>query len=207
MSAAQRGSGNAPPAPPGRDTRERLVAAASHLLAEGGVGAVTLRAVGERAGVSRSAPYRHFEDKDDLLAAVLLETFRQLFAEMRDEMSTAPASTPEKLRRGFRVYMRFGLAWPEHYLLIFGERMVHVDKGDVAAVAPEGMGFFQSVLAEGQRAGELRPGDPRDMTILTWSALHGLVIFGISGNLTAKGYDIEGAVNRLIGELVAGLQA
>lgn len=182
------------------------MAEASRLLAEGGEAAVTLRAVGERAGVSRSAPYRHFEDKDDLLAAVLLETFRQLFQNLRAEMSATPMTTPEKLRRGFRVYGRFGLAWPEHYLLMFGERM-HVEKGDLAEVAPEGLGFLHTIIAEGQEAGEIRPGDVHDMTILTWSALHGLITFGISGHLTAKGLDIDDALTRLVAELVAGLEA
>ncbi|QVQ52246.1 TetR/AcrR family transcriptional regulator [Spiractinospora alimapuensis] len=205
MSAAQ--SGNRPPGPVGTGTRERLVAAASWLLAEGGTGAVTLRAVGDRAGVSRSAPYRHFEDKDDLLTAVLLEAFRTLFEEMRHEM-TATASAPERLRRGFRVYVRFGLSWPEHYLQMFGERMAQAErKRELAEVAPEGIGLLSSILAEGQKAGEIRSGDVRDLTILTWSAAHGLITFGISGLLAAKGLDLEDVLDQLITELVAGIEA
>ncbi|RNL86482.1 TetR/AcrR family transcriptional regulator [Halostreptopolyspora alba] len=207
MSAAQSGSDEAPPGPSGRGTREQLVAAASRLLAEGGVGAVTLRAVGERAGVSRSAPYRHFEDKNDLLVAVLLETFRKFFQDMEAEMSATPMTTPEMLRRGFRGYVRFGLAWPEHYLLMFSDRKVHVDKGDLAEVAPKGLDFFQEIITKGQRAGELRSGDAREMTLLTWSALHGLVTLGVSDHLKSKGVDTEEALDRLVAELVAGLEA
>ena len=51
-------------------TRDALVAAAAQLLDEGGPEAVTLREVGHRAGVSHNAPYKHFADKEALLAAV-----------------------------------------------------------------------------------------------------------------------------------------
>jgi AcrR family transcriptional regulator len=52
------------------DTRERLIEAAAELRDRGGPAAVTLREVGRIAGVSRSAPYRHFSDKGALLAVI-----------------------------------------------------------------------------------------------------------------------------------------
>src|SRR2546429_7684555 len=52
------------------NTRDTLLAAAAQLLDEGGPEAVTLREVGHRAGVSHNAPYKHFADKQALLAAV-----------------------------------------------------------------------------------------------------------------------------------------
>ena len=54
-------------------TRERLIAAAKQLVDEGGPGAVTLREVGRRAFVSHNAAYRHFVNRDALLAAVAEE--------------------------------------------------------------------------------------------------------------------------------------
>lgn len=206
MTAAQAPEGGISAEQPQGGTRERLAAVASGLLAEGGESAVTLRAVGERAGVSRTAPYRHFRDKDDLLSAVRLEAFGRLFQGMAAEMAAVPA-VPEALRRGFRAYIRFGAQWPEHYLLVFGERITSADKADLAKFAPEGIAFFRDFLARGQRAGEIRSGDVHDMTILAWSALHGLVTFALTGHLSAKGLDTEEALDRLIAELVAGLEA
>jgi AcrR family transcriptional regulator len=51
-------------------TRDALIDAAADLLTTGGPAAVTLREVGRRAGVSHNAPYKHFADKEELLAAV-----------------------------------------------------------------------------------------------------------------------------------------
>ncbi|WFR71021.1 TetR/AcrR family transcriptional regulator [Prescottella defluvii] len=70
-----------------RDTRRALIAAASDLLAQGGPAHVTLRAVGAAADVSRTAPYRHFQDKDDLLSTVAAESLASLTAEMRRAVS------------------------------------------------------------------------------------------------------------------------
>ena len=58
-------------------TRARLIEAAAALLEEGGPGAVTLREVGRRVGVSHNAPYKHFADKEDLLAAVAAAELRR----------------------------------------------------------------------------------------------------------------------------------
>lgn len=204
MFAAQPGDtpeGTVAGSSPRGDTRARLVAAASALLAEGGSAAVTLRAVGDRAGVSRTAPYRHFRDKDDLLTAVLADAMNRLYGAFAAEI-TAARPVPEALRRAFLSYVRFGLDWPEHYLLMFGERLA-----DLHSIAPQAFSSLPDVLTEWQRAGEIRAGDIGDMSFLVLSALHGLVTIALAGHLAAKGLDTDEALERLVAELVAGLTA
>src|SRR3712207_9263887 len=64
------------------DTRGALIRAAAGLLEERGMAAVTLRSVGERAGVSRQAPYRHFADKAELLSVVAAGYFERVGEEV-----------------------------------------------------------------------------------------------------------------------------
>src|SRR5260370_37166177 len=64
--------------------REALLEAAIRLIAEVGPTAFTLREVARRAGVSHNAPYRHFRDRDDLMAAVAAQGFRELTEAMVD---------------------------------------------------------------------------------------------------------------------------
>src|SRR5271165_7169771 len=73
-------------------TKERILAAATNLLDAGGPSAVTLRAVGSAAGISQSAPYRHYADKAALLDAMV----RQIAHEMQGEIESArsKASSP-----------------------------------------------------------------------------------------------------------------
>ncbi|MDT0302523.1 TetR/AcrR family transcriptional regulator [Streptomonospora wellingtoniae] len=211
MSAAQRrrAGAAAEPAAAG-DTRERLIRAASELLADGGPDAVTMRRVGELAGVSRAAPYRHFDDKHDLLRAVALRSLEKVHAEVAAELPTArtrPDEVPAALRRAFHAYLRHGVDRPEHYRLMFGEHLSHVDGTGVHEAAEGLMQLSVDSLAEGQRAGVVRSGDPRAMAILSWSALHGLVTLAGSGHLARKGLQTEegGELAALVADLVAGL--
>lgn len=71
----------------GGPARAAILAAAGDLLESGGPDAVTLRSVGASAGLSRSAPYRHFRDKADLLAALALGTLIGLTTAVRDGAS------------------------------------------------------------------------------------------------------------------------
>ncbi|QBI54536.1 TetR/AcrR family transcriptional regulator [Streptomonospora litoralis] len=194
------------------DTRERLIEAASQLLAGGGPEAVTMRKVGELAGVSRAAPYRHFDDKEDLLRAVALRSLEAVRSEVMEALPTAatpPAEVPAALRRAFFAYLRDGIDRPEHYRLTFGEHLSYVDGPGVHEAAKALIERCVDALAQGQRAGAIRAGDPHDMAVLAWSALHGLVTLATSGHLAHKGWDTveDGVLARLVADLVAGLTA
>jgi AcrR family transcriptional regulator len=73
--------------------KQTLVDAAIALVAEVGTHGFTLREVARRAGVSHNAPYRHYRDKDDLLAVVAMQGFERLTAAMR---RSAARAVPER---------------------------------------------------------------------------------------------------------------
>ena len=68
------------------DLRRALIEASLALISEEGFSALTLREVARRAGVTHAAPYRHFLDKEALLAAVAEEGFRAMAVQMRERM-------------------------------------------------------------------------------------------------------------------------
>jgi AcrR family transcriptional regulator len=96
-----------------------ILAATRELLAEtGNQGAVSVRAVAERVGVTTPSIYRHFKDKDDLMDAVCKEVFETL----ADELEKAATSADGPLDRLFaqgRAYIDFALANPEEYRIVF----------------------------------------------------------------------------------------
>src|SRR5580704_10076992 len=98
--------------------KESLLDAAVDLLAEAGPQGFTLREVARRAGVSHNAPYRHFKDKDDLLAAVAAEGFDRLTASMKAAMETG-ASAADRLRLAGKGYVEFAMRSPQHLLIMF----------------------------------------------------------------------------------------
>ncbi len=100
-------------------TRRALLAVAGVLLDAGGPDAVTLREVGARAGVSRSAPYRHFPDKASLLTALATQAWSEV-GDALQELAARPDLSPDLLlREALGALVATGRARPHLYRLMF----------------------------------------------------------------------------------------
>jgi AcrR family transcriptional regulator len=164
------------------DTRAALVAAASKLLTQGGPEFVTLRAVGAATGVSRTAPYRHFADKDDLLSAVAAESMNRLTEAMRaGAADLAAGGTP--LYRACLGYARAAMESPEHYRLMFGDFPINRPSAELERAADECARVLYDLVGEAQEEGALAGGDVREAGTLLWAALHGLVDLTLTRHL------------------------
>lgn len=162
-------------------TRLAVLDAADVLLETGGPAAVTLRAVGAEAGVSRSAPYRHFEGKAELLAAVALRTLSALGSEIR--AAAGEGDVAERLRGGCLGYLDYALASPQHYLLIFGTTPVSDPSPAIEAAADDGLGALTALVRDAQGAGILPPGPTREVSTALWVFLHGLCSLQLTRHL------------------------
>jgi AcrR family transcriptional regulator len=159
--------------------RESLITAAAHLLDHGGPAAVTLREVGRAAGVSHNAPYKHFTDKDDLLAAI---ASREL---TRQNRVTEPAAAPASARTLMIGYVRWALRYPERFKLTFG-RWTR-DSAELGEAATHSRGVLVAAVQAAQAAGELPSGDPERLTALLLAVAHGAADLALSGHLAADG--------------------
>jgi AcrR family transcriptional regulator len=164
------------------DTSAALLAAASDLLTRGGPAFVTLRAVGAAAGVSRTAPYRHFRDKDDLLSAVAAENLLLMAASMRRAAEDGDAGGTA-LYRACLGYVRAAMRRPAHYRLVFGDVQIHNPSKALEEAADQCVEYLYELVAGAQREGSLVQGDVRDIAALLWAALHGLVDLTLAGHL------------------------
>ncbi|QIK62630.1 TetR/AcrR family transcriptional regulator [Leucobacter viscericola] len=162
-------------------TRAAVLLSASQLLESGGPEAVTLRAVGEAAGVSRSAAYRHFDDK----AALLSELARLTLTEMAESIRAAAIDTDSRvnLRLGSGAYVDYALQNPHHYQLIFGETPLSAPTPELEAAADEAMAALQHLIERAQTAGQLGGGAPRELATVLWVLLHGIAALQITGHL------------------------
>src|SRR6202051_1236633 len=93
--------------------RDTLLQGALRTIAELGSAAFTLREVARRAGVSHNAPYRHFRDKNALLAAVAAQGFRELTLAMQ-EAGDRQSNALDKLKQSGIAYVAFAVRRPEH---------------------------------------------------------------------------------------------
>lgn len=92
-----------------------LINAALREIAHEGADGFSLRGVARRAGVSAPAVYRHFTDKDDLLAAVAAECAERLATAMTEAVAKAPDDPLERFRATGVAIVRFAVAHPEHF--------------------------------------------------------------------------------------------
>ena len=178
-------------------TRDALVRVAGELLERDGLAAVTLREVGGRAGVSRSAPYRHFAGKDALLAAVAAADMRALGAQVA--AAGAPARRPvRRVERMLGAYLDFAAAHPERYGLIYAPALR--DDPELKAAADAAVDGFAAAVEACMSAGDLGRGDPRQVGGLLVATAHGAAELARTGHLTeAKwGTDARGIVRLLL---------
>jgi AcrR family transcriptional regulator len=183
-------------------TRQRLVEVATSLLEEGGPSAVTLREVGHRAGVSHNAPYKHFADKEDLLAAVAAAQLRAT----RDTLLGLSDGHPpgEALRLVLHAYVSQAMEHPEMFRLIYGRW--RTGSAELGHAATEARSLLVSLVHAAQDGGDLPPGDPDRMTALLQALAHGAADLALSGHLArdGKGHAEPGD---LVDDLLARLAA
>lgn len=100
--------------------REALIDSAAAVLESQGVEALTLREAARRAGVSQTAPYRHFKNKQALLAAVAADGFRMLLADLDAAAFPWDDDPGEAVTAIGSAYIRFATEQPERFRLMFG---------------------------------------------------------------------------------------
>lgn len=152
---------------------------------------MTLRAVARAAGVSQTAPYRHFADRSALIAAVAEDGFRRLHARLLGA-ARAPDKTlgqaSETARGGLQAialaYVRFALEHPDEYRVMFGGEIPGgAEKGTARQMVFD---LLHGGIVMLQRQKLVGPGDSYSMALTSWALVHGLVMLALDGQLAGK---------------------
>jgi AcrR family transcriptional regulator len=189
------------------DLRAALLDEAAAMIAEGGAASLTMRAIGERLGVSRAAPYRHFADKTALLVAVAAAGFSRLRSRLQTVEAGAPRPSLERLRRLGEEYVRFALENPAHYRLMYGKEAL--TREDIPELQEAAIALFEElvgVIRAHQGSGGIKRQDPRVQAYVAWSAVHGLASLWIEGHILA--YDnVDELIRQTTRTLLDGMRA
>ena len=152
-----------------------------------GVDGLTLREIGARLGVSRTALYRHFADKRALLSAVATEGFRMLRQQLVTAWEEGGCGRAAFDAMGV-AYVGFAAANPSHYRVMFGG---FVDpEASEPELAAEAAGAFQALvgaLAALQRDAVVHGDDTVRMARFVWAVVHGVAMLGNDGQLREPG--------------------
>ncbi|HUN51336.1 MAG TPA: TetR/AcrR family transcriptional regulator [Candidatus Sulfotelmatobacter sp.] len=185
------------------DLPNALVRTALRLIGRGGIAALSLREVAKRAGVSASAVYRHYADKEALLAAVAAEGFGRLNAAFVAALAAAPRQPRARLVALGQAYAAFALGHPEQYRLMFGNG--RTDSRDERLVAEARQSFRhleEAVAATLGRAAD----EPAVIAgaVAAWSLVHGYAMLRLDGRLDDLPPDRVPDISRVLDRLVTG---
>jgi AcrR family transcriptional regulator len=167
------------------DLPRAMLQEAVRVIQREGVNALTLRAVGESLGVSRTALYRHFADKQALLAAVAAEGFRTLRISLLEAWDTGGRG-----RAGFDAmglaYVQFAVTHPSHYRVMFGGAVRPGNRRqDLKDPGPSAFQVLVDAIVEQQQAGLIRDDAALQLARFIWAVVHGVSMLALDGILSA----------------------
>ncbi|MFE7264806.1 TetR/AcrR family transcriptional regulator [Streptomyces sp. NPDC057592] len=174
------------------DLRRAVLTAALDVIRTEGPGALSLRDLARRAGVSHAAPAHHFKDRTGLLTAIATEGY--------ERFADALADAPDLRERGVR-YVRFAVDHPAHFQVMFQPDLYRTDDPGLLTAKDRASAELRAGVTDLPAAG--RGDDARLAGVAAWSLAHGFATLLLSGNLEAAvGTRDPGAVFRSVTELL-----
>ena len=156
--------------------KNSLISCGLEILSEDGMQGLSLRKVARRAGVSEAAPYRHFKDKEALIASIAEQGFIRLAA-LLDAVANEHSEDAKSLffQSGL-AYVQFARQNPDSMRVMFRFRNAdgRVEYPALQEAADEAFSFLIDLVEYCQQEGLARLGHPIPLAISAWSAIHGL---------------------------------
>lgn len=167
------------------DLKNALIKAGVEILAKDGVGGLSLRKVALKAGVSHSAPYAHFVDKQALIAAISTEGFRQLYKRVSTVAEEYKTKSPRQLVEAAWAYVQFALDDRDRFKVMFsGVLEKEKEYPEFVAEAQKNFQLVKMIVEANQASGVLRSG-PSDLAALSaWGIIHGFVMLLLEGQIS-----------------------
>ncbi|WP_316168298.1 MULTISPECIES: TetR/AcrR family transcriptional regulator [unclassified Bradyrhizobium] len=157
-----------------------LLDASQKLLDEGGIDAVTVRAVAREAGVAHSAPANHFKDRDALLGALAARIFEELVRQVKKALAGAPSSSREGLHAVAKVIVGYALQHPNRYRLLWRSDNFASDKSAAEAAGTVLYDLVKSILSADAATAKA---SIDSQVIAAWSLIHGYVSLRLEGTI------------------------
>ncbi|MBH5400066.1 TetR/AcrR family transcriptional regulator [Bradyrhizobium sp. CNPSo 4010] len=190
------------------DLRRVLIDAALQLAAEGAE--VSVREAARRAAVSPGAPFRHFPNRDALMAAAAAEAQRRFRAEIETALAEAPAADPLGRFRAFGLaYLRWAMRNPAHFeILSTGRYFAHGSSPELTRDNAELIALTEQMLADAAEQGLLRPADLKRIQIAGRALVYGFARMNLDGHFPRWGVgegEIEQMAEGVIDLFIAGI--
>jgi AcrR family transcriptional regulator len=189
----------------GASRRGEILDAAKRLFIQEGFGNATMRRIAAEVGVSPTALYLHFADKEAILQAIADDYFSELLVRLR-ETQGIEGPTLGRLRRGLRAYVDFGLDRIDEYRLTFQSRQARSGAGPCAEADAADMTFeaLEKSVEDLLAAGIFRAGNKDKIAETIWVCLHGVTsaLVDLSAKITTPP---DALIESVIDTIISGL--
>jgi AcrR family transcriptional regulator len=167
------------------DLKNALIKAGVEILAKDGVSGLSLRKVAARVGVSHTAPYAHFVDKQALIAAISTEGFRQLYERIDDVVDKYKSNPRKQLVEAAWTYVQFAMNDSDRFKVMFsGILEKEKEYPEFVVESQRNFQLVKMIVEANQASGVLRSG-PSDLTALSvWGIVHGFVMLLLEGQIS-----------------------
>ena len=166
-----------------RGAEAAMLDATRELLVAGGLEALSMRAVAERVGVSATAIYHHFANKQALVDRVVHDAFERFGTEMAQAAALHPKGSLERVQALGQGYVRFAVENETYFRVIFSIAAPHPKELDEL---PHGGGYplLRQSIVDAMASGAMRETDPDLMAHYLWTHVHGIVTLALSCRLS-----------------------
>jgi AcrR family transcriptional regulator len=189
------------------DLRAELLRQALTLIVEKGLEALTLRALARAAGVSHTAPYRHFSDKTALISALADEGFRALTDQIQGLARETGLDPLERFKNSSKAYIHFAITNPAYYSVMFSSPVLSLGRGHLQLEsAKKSFQLLVEEIIECQRLGLMRAGDPLTFAVASWSMIHGAAALLADGLIDSETVEIDAVATHIVSVLCCGLR-
>lgn len=168
------------------DLRRKLLDTALKIISEHGLEKVSMRGLGVRLGVSRTAPYRHFAGKSALFCAIAEDGYKKLTKAMNQKNQQLTDDPVTRLNNTGIAYVEFAIANPVHYRIMFGNEILENDR--TQELVREAENTFNELLFAVKVCQDkklVKPLNPHIIANLLWSMTHGISTLLIDGQIQA----------------------
>jgi len=169
------------------DLRHDLLEAATDMIKKNGIEALSLRKLATQVGVSRTAPYHHFKDKNDLLCAIAEQGFRERSKIIESQLIDQTSSSKEQLKNYMVDYINFAQQNPEIYELMFGRTIwkQQIDNQSLKDAAYPSFQHQLEITKQWQSLGLLdKNSNSLRLSQVIWGTMHGIAKLLIDGIYT-----------------------
>ena len=180
--------------------KEALISAGLEILSEQGIEGLSLRNVAKKIGVSHTASYNHFPDKQALLAAISTAGHEQLHQILLDTFEKTKNSPSQVIAEIALAYLQFALDNPAIFKLMFsGALEEERDHPEYVEISQKSIALFEEIIVFCQRKRQLPEGKVENIAVKLWSLVHGFTYLMLENQ-----FPIEYLQGQNIRELLKG---